>query len=175
MKKAAYVVWAWATTFAFGVLIVWLASIPNFDVTADATNEVVKVIFRMLLYSILFILFYRAIIATLKNTVSRLSAWRSKNEAIEDAEFVLIIETMAVIISILATILFAVFEEYMQGYVSGRSAEVKDVLISTMAVLLTALIVYSMPVLGELEMALKYKLDQRKVQLKTKSGKKKKN
>ena len=113
------------------------------------------------MYSILFILFYRSCIITLKTTVERLSKWRSRKEEIEDMEFVLIIETLIVIITILATILFAVFEEYTQFVTGGsRNAEVKDVLISIMAALLTAIVVYSMPVLGELEVAIKHKFER---------------
>ena len=157
LKKLAHIFWAWGTTLLFAGVIYWVATIPNFDVTTDATNEVVKVIFKMLLYALFFILFYRSIIATLKNTVQRLSGWRSKGEAVEDAEFVLIIETMTVIITILSTTLFAIFEEYSQNFVAGRHAEVKDVLVSVMAILLTALVVYTMPVIGELEVAIKHK------------------
>jgi hypothetical protein len=159
-KKLAYVLWAWGSTILFAGLIYWLATIPNFDVKSDPSGEVIKVLFRMLLYAVLFILVYRSIIATLKTTVSRLSAWRSRDEAIEDAEFVLIIETLVVIISILATILFSVFEEGIQNFVEGRHAEIKDVLVSVMAVLLTSIVVYSAPVIGELEVAIKHKLDR---------------
>ncbi len=157
LKKFGHIIYAWGTTLLFAGVIYWVATIPNFDVTTDATNEVVKVVFKMLLYALLFILFYRSIIATLKNTVKRLSGWRSKGEALEDAEFVLIIETMTVIVTILATTLFAIFEEYIQNFVPGRHPEVRDVLVSVMAILLTALVVYTMPVIGELEVAIKHK------------------
>lgn len=161
-KKLAYLIWAWGSTVLFAVLIYLIATVPYFDVTADVTNEVIKVVFRMLMYAVLFTLIFRSIIATLRTTVNRLSNWSSKREAAEDAEFVLIIETMAVVIAILAAILFAVFEENVQGYISGRNtlpgeAE-RDVLVSTMAVLLSAIVVYSMPAVGELEVTVVRKL-----------------
>lgn len=156
-KNFGYVVWAWGTTFLFAGLIYWLATVPNFDVTTDLTNEVIKVAFRMLLYAVLFILFYRSVIATLKNTVQRLAHWRSRGEQEDDAEFVLIIETLVVIVAIMSTILFAIFEENVQAYVQGRQREIKDVLVSVMSVLLTALVVYTIPVIGELEVAIKHK------------------
>jgi hypothetical protein len=161
LQKFGHIIWAWGTTILFAGVIYWIATIPNFDVTSDATNEVVKVVFKMLLYALFFVLFYRSIIATLKNTVQRLSGWRSKGEAVEDAEFVLIIETMTVITTILSTTLFAIFEEYSQNFVNGRQAEVKDVLVSIMAILLTALVVYTMPVIGELEVAIQHKFIKR--------------
>jgi hypothetical protein len=155
-SKYAYAIYSWITTFLFGGLVYWIATIPNFEATGDLTNEVVKVLFRMVLYSFLFILFYRSLIATFKAAVQRLSHWRSKGEAAEDAEFVLIIETLLVIVSILSVSMFSIFEEYIQSFVAGRFPQERDVLVSIMAVLLTALVVYSVPVIGELEMAVKH-------------------
>jgi hypothetical protein len=177
LSKYSYVIYSWFTTILFAGLIIWIASIPDFEVSNDLSNEVVKVLFRMILYSFLFILFYRSLIATFKSSVQRLAHWRSKSEAAEDAEFVLIIETLLVIISVLAVSLFSVFEQFIQLQVPGRSGIVEadlvttkladiiaimmrnvsiDVLLSVMAVLLSALVVYSIPVIGELEMAIKH-------------------
>ena len=161
MKRAAFIVYAWGSTFLFAFLIYWLATLPYLNAGDQVTDELVKVIFRMTLYAIFFILFYRSIIITLKTTVDRLSKWRSKDEEVEDAEFVLIIETLVVIVTILSTTLFSIFEEYTQA-LSGdaRNAEVKDVLVSVMAILLSAIVVYSMPVIGELEYAIKHKIQK---------------
>ncbi|MCA9379418.1 hypothetical protein KC640_03235, partial [Candidatus Dojkabacteria bacterium] len=59
-------------------------------------------------------------------------------------------------------VLISIFDEAIQTYalVEGRTGEIKDILISTIAVLLTSLIVYTMPVIGELEMALKHKFER---------------
>jgi len=155
MKRAAFLIYAWGSTFLFAFLIYWLATLPYLNAGDRVTDELVKVIFRMTLYSILFLLFYRSIIITLKSTIERLSKWRSKEEEMEDAEFVLIIETLVVVITILSTTLFSIFEEYTQALTgNGRTAEIKDVLVSIMAILLTAIVVYSMPVIGEFEFAI---------------------
>jgi len=160
MKRAAFILYAWGSTFLFAFLIYWLATLPYLNAGDKVTDELVKVIFRMVLYAILFILFYRSIIITLKSTIERLSKWRSKEEEIEDSEFVLIIETLVVIVTILSTTLFSIFEEYTQALAGdGRNAQVKDVLVSIMAILLSAIVVYSMPVIGELEFAIKHKIE----------------
>ncbi len=152
------------------------------------TDEIVKVSFRMTMYAIFFILVYRSFILTLKSTVLRLSKWRSKREQEEDKEFVFIIETLVLIATIFITICFSFFEEYSQIMIMGRnnsnpvvacsianlqtgilensscfqasslSEANKDVLVSIMSILLTAIIVYSLPIIGELEVAIKYKL-----------------
>lgn len=160
MKKIAFLIYAWGSTVLCGIFIYWLSTIEYLSAGDRVTDELVKVIFRMTLYAILFILFYRSSIITLKTTVQRLAKWRSRDEESEDAEFVLIIETLIVIVTILTTTLFSVFEEYSQNFIPGRVAEIKDVLISLMAILLTAIVVYSMPVIGELEIAIKHKVQK---------------
>lgn len=158
MKKAAFIIYAWGSTILFAALIYWLATIPYLNAGEKVVDELIKVVFRMSMYAILFILFYRSCIITLKTTVERLSKWRSRQEEIEDTEFVLIIETLVVIITILSTVLFSIFEEYTQFITGGsRNAEIKDVLVSIMASLLTAIVVYSLPVIGELEVAIHHK------------------
>jgi|GEM_PF-4969408 len=159
MKSLAFIAWSWGTTFIFAALVYWTSTLPNIT-SVSAGDEVIKAAFRMLLYSVLFLLVYRSFIATLRSTVSRLSTWRSKSEAVEDAEFTLIIETLLVITTTLLGILFAVFVEYAQQFTAGRIADVKDVLVSIMAILLTALVVYTMPAVGELEVAIAQKLKQ---------------
>ena len=182
MRKLAFLIYAWGSTVLFGLLIIWLSTIPNFQAGDLVNDEVIKVIFRMTLYAILFILIYRSIIITLKTTVERLSKWRSRKEEMEDSEFVLIIETLIVLLVIFICATFAFVEQNVQFYTEGRNRadstlisnnEVyipqsviaesnKDVLVSMMAVLLTSIVVYSIPVIGELEVAIKHKYEQEK-------------
>jgi hypothetical protein len=182
MKKVAFLIYAWGSTLLFALGIIWLSTIPNFETGPATTDEVIKVVFRMTLYSIFFILIYRSIIVTLKTTVQRLAKWRSRREEIEDSEFVLIIETLVVILVVFITTTFAFVEENIQFYTEGRnkadtvlvndniayvqqsviSESNKDILVSVMSVLLTAIVVYSIPVIGELELAIKHKFEQEK-------------
>lgn len=166
MRKLAFLIYAWGSTILMGLFIYWLATIPYLSAGDRVTDELVKIIFRMTLYSIFFILFYRSLIITLKTSVERLAKWRSKNEKMEDEEFVLIIETLSVIITILATVLFSVFEQYAQylavvnNAIANRSPELKDVLVSILSILLTSIVVYSIPAIGELEIGIKHRLEQ---------------
>ncbi|CAG1772054.1 hypothetical protein BAC3_02289 [uncultured bacterium] len=194
MRRLAFLIYAWGSTALFGVLIYWLATIPNFQAGGSMSDDLIKVIFRMVLYAILFILLYRSIIVTLKSTIERLSAFRSKGEKLDDAEFVLIIETLVVIVSMFACVLFAFFEEHIQLFTPGRNGAEsflvenngtfvksdkvspsasstyiglsainesnKDILVSVLAVLLTGMVAYSVPVIGELEIALKHRFDK---------------
>lgn len=160
MKRLYLLLYAWGSTFLLAAIIYWLATVPNLDAGNETTDQVVKVLFRMTLYAIFFIFVYRSIILTLKSTVTRLASWRSKREESEDAEFVLIIETLVVIVTVLSTTLFSAFEEYTQTFVDGREGDIKDVLVSMIAILLTAIISYSIPVVGELEMAIKHRFEE---------------
>lgn len=163
MKNLGIIIWSWGSTFAMGVLIFLLTIDPNLSFENNSAVDVlIKIVYIMVLYAILFILLYRSIIITLKNTIERLSSWRSKREKIEDEEFVLIIETMVVIITVLSTILFAVFTQYGEYLVRGKNSEpdLRDILISIISILLTAIVTYTLPVIGELEIALKNKFEE---------------
>lgn len=190
MKKFYLLAYAWSSTILFGLFIYWLSTLPNLSAGNTLTDEVIKVSFRMTLYAIFFVLIYRSFILTIKTNVARLAQWKSRREKEEDEEFVLIIETIIVIATIFICFTFAFFEEVTQLTVLGRNnADIiqdcrkldssrgirvktecieksaiveanKDVLVSLMAILLMAIIVYSIPVIGELEVALKYKFEQ---------------
>lgn len=162
-KNYSYILWCWFTTIAFVGIILATSLVSDLQ-SSTAGEEVVKVAFRMLLYSVTFILLYRSIIATLRESVSRLAKWRNRSEAAEDAEFVLIIETLVVIITIVVMTLLAVSEVFVSGFQPGRTNEVqeqmRDILVSVMSILLTALVVYTIPAIGELEFAIKRKLEK---------------
>ncbi len=194
MRRFFFLVYAWGSTALFAALIYWLATIPNLQVGNNMSDDLIKVVFRMVLYAILFILLYRSVIITLKSTVVRLANFRSRNEKVEDAEFVLVIETLVVILCMVISVLFSFFEEHTQLFTSGRNGAEsfliesngeyfksesvspltnstyitlnainesnKDILISILSVLLTGMVAYSMPVIGELELALKHKVQR---------------
>jgi len=194
MRRFIFLVYAWGSTALFSGLIYWLATIPNLQVGNNMSDDLIKVVFRMVLYAILFILLYRSTIITLKSTIVRLANFRSKNEKVEDAEFVLVIETLVVILCMVICVLFSFFEEHTQLFTSGRNGAEsfliesngeyfksesispinnatyitlnainesnKDILISILSVLLTGMVAYSMPVIGELELALKHKVQR---------------
>jgi len=162
MKRVIYVLYSWGSTILFVGLLFWLATVPNLSAGDSETTEAIKVLYRLVLYLILFLFIYRSIIATLRTTVDRLSKWRSKREEQEDAEFVLIIETMAVLLSIFIATLISFTEEILQYElnVEGRIVQYQDILVSLMAILLGAIAVYSMPMIGELEVAIKHRIDE---------------
>jgi len=164
MKNLGLIIWSWASTLAMGFLIYFLTLDNNISFnTASSVDSLLKILYVMILYSVLFILFYRAIIFTLKSTVDRLSRWRSKGEKLEDAEFVLIIETLSITVSILTTILFSVFVQCVEFLTRGPmfQPDIQDILISVISILLTSIVVYSMPIVGELEVAIKNHIDKK--------------
>lgn len=172
-KRISFIIWSWLSTALFAGFIYWISAVWSNDVFAFSqasipADEALKVVFRMVLYAILFILFYRSVIVTLRSTVKRLASWHSRREANEDAEFSLIIETLVVVVTIMFCVIFSVVEEFAQNFsVLFNQAVVpqaiylemqRDILVSTMAALLTALVVYSVPAIGELEIAIQEKL-----------------
>lgn len=163
LKTTFFYIYVWFSTVFFVVGIFWLATIPSISesISVDnTTNEVIKFLYKITLYFLLNLIIYRAFIITLKNTVSRLAFWHSKKEKAEDFEFVLIIEILLVICSSLIAIIIAFIDELIQSQVYGRFTEVKDILISVLGILISAVTVYAIPVIGELEVAIKHKLSK---------------
>lgn len=164
MKQVFFLLYAWGTTILFVGLIFWLSTIPGLhEVTDDSIDTAFKTLFKMTQYAVLFILIYRSIILTLKTTVDRLMSWRSKEEHIEDLEFMLIIESLVTLVTALLAIIVAIVDEYIQAteLVEDTRAEgFRGVLVSSMAIFLTSVVVYSLPVLGELEIAIKHKIEE---------------
>lgn len=162
MKIAAVLIYAWSTTIGYIVLLFWLSSIPNLEINNSPELDIAfKILYRMTMYSILYLLVYRSLLLTLKSTVDRLSKWRSKREKQEDTEFVLIIEALISFVSVLGSVLIATTEEFAQAVLldGSRNAEFVDILVSSLSVLLTAIVVYTLPVLGELELGIKHRID----------------
>lgn len=155
--------YVWFSTVIFIAGIFWLATIPSISesISTDSTiSEVVKILYKLTIYFLLNLIIYRAFIITLKNTVSRLSFWHSKKEKAEDFEFVLIIEILLVICSSLIAVIVAFIDELIQSQIYGRFTEVKDILIGVLGILISAVTVYTIPVIGELEVAIKHKLSR---------------
>ncbi|GAB4284828.1 MAG: hypothetical protein Kow0081_2210 [Candidatus Dojkabacteria bacterium] len=162
MRKLSFFIYAWSTTFVFTAFLLWLGTIPNI-ISESSDAELIKIIYRLTLYGLLFLLIYRSFITTLRFTIERLAEWRSKREKQEDQEFVLIVETLVTLLSITCAIIIAFIDEMLQSpyglNIEGREFQVQDILVSTMGILLASMIVYSVPVIGELEITLKNKFE----------------
>lgn len=161
MKDFLLILYGWVTTILYIGLILWLASIPYLVGTGEGT-ESTKILFRILVYAGLFVLIYRSLIFTLKNTVDRLSKWKSKREKEEDQEFSLIVETLIVLLAGVSSFNIALLDEFLQIGVAGREASLVDILVSLMSIVTTSIVIYSYPVIGELEVYLHNRLKSKK-------------
>lgn len=154
-NKILFVLYAWGSTALYVFGMFWLSSIPFLTDNSSSFEVAVKLLFKMTLYGILFLLIFRSFLATFRVTVARLSKWHSEREAHEDMVFVFIIETLLVIISVLLSLIVAIADEFFQLVTVGRQAEFTDVLVSLLGILLAAILVIAKPTAGELEIAIK--------------------
>lgn len=164
MRKLSFIIYAWGSVILYSLLVLWLATVTDFQINQESSTDfTIKILYKFFMYMIFVVLLFRAIIITLKNTVDRLAKWRSKSEKFEDYEFVLIIETLIVIIVSLVLTLFAIIEEWVQSiYLIEETYQVEDVLVSILSILLTTILVYALPVIGELEYAIKHRIQDHK-------------
>jgi hypothetical protein len=162
MKKLAFFIYSWGSSILFISLTLWLASIPDFKIYYGDIDFVFKVGFRITLYMLLFVLIYRSFITTLKNAIKRLSKWRSKREQHEDAEFVIIIETMVVIATLFMCTTVALIDQWIQSRAIFFKGDqyITDLFVSVFGIITAAIIVYILPSLGELEYAVKHRFEE---------------
>ncbi|HEC64275.1 MAG TPA: hypothetical protein ENI23_03175 [bacterium] len=167
-NQSIYILYNWVTVILWAGFIWWMSSIPKIILVESDSEVIIKTVGHMLSFGFLFLLIYRTLLTTFKFKVERLAFWRTRQERTEDAQFVFIVETLLLAISILLSVLYAIGDEYHQIFVDGKSADIKDVLVNSIGILVVALITYSVPVITEAEVMIVRKL-------KSKRSKKKKN
>ncbi len=146
MNAAKYlVIYYWLSALVLYVFIWTLSSQDNGDISLDIYITSANLVGYALLYSILTILIFRAVIATLEAKVSRLAVSESRREKAEDSEFSKIIKYLVLTIAILATILLAVSDEFHQSQVIGRVVSVYDVYVNSLGITFGALVVLVAP------------------------------
>ncbi len=151
LNRTIYLFYLWGSAILWMGFIWWLSSIPRLSLAGNETEPLLRAGGQLLAFGFLFLLIYRALLTTFKFKVERLAFWRSKKEQSEDTEFVFIVETLLLFISVLLSILYAMVDEYHQSLVEHTLASARDVLLDTIGILLIALITYSLPVIVETE------------------------
>jgi glycopeptide antibiotics resistance protein len=146
MNSSEYLVsYYWLSALVFYIFIWILSSVGNIDVSLDIYVASANLVGYALLYSVLTILIFRAVIATLEAKVSRLAVSESKREEQEDLEFSKTIKYLVLVIAILATTILAVADEFHQSYVLGRVASVYDIYVNSLGITLGALVALIAP------------------------------
>ena len=148
MKQLYLTIYVWISTIFYIATLFWLSTIPYLF---GENEETTKILLRIAVHSTLYLLIFRTFIITFKNTVDRLSKWKSKREKHEDEEFALIVETLIVLLSISISVIIIVIDEIIQNWTAGRVFSLIDILISTMSIVFMGIVTYSYPILGEFE------------------------
>jgi len=99
----------------------------------------------------LFLLIFRALLATTRSQVDRLMYYKSKREQAEDREFAYMTEFLLFLIALLLTLVAGILDEYIQSGVPGRIGAVVDVLVNMLGVAAATVLVFKLPVVTELE------------------------
>lgn len=150
-KKALFILYNWFTTLIWIVVLFWFSSQEDLQIGSDEDSLFVERITYFLGFSFLFLLIYRSLINTFRLTVEKLAFTRSKEEAKEDREFVLIVETLLLSNAILLSVFIAVANNLYLETISGREVDIYLFLINSLGILVFALITYSWPVLSIIE------------------------
>lgn len=141
----------WATVMVWLGLILFISSITDLDTTGGVSDWVIRSLGYAILYGGLFLLVLRASLSTIRMKVTRLMYWKSKQEHAEDIEFARLVEFLIFFVSILVCLLIAASDEYYQSFVTGRVADITDVLVNLLGMAFASIAVYKFPILTEAE------------------------
>lgn len=151
MSQRVFVIYAWGSVALWFFLILILGLVPNLDVTGNQIDWLARSLGYSLLYGIMFLLLFRAMLATTRAKVSRLMYYKSKREKIEDSEFAYLTEFLLFLVAVLVTLLLSILDEYIQSGVEGRIGAVVDVLVNILGVAFTTALIFKVPLITELE------------------------
>lgn len=150
-KNNWFIAYSWFTVVAWYAVIWLLSSVQDIDVDGNYVHWFLSSIGYELAFGLQFILIFRAIIVTLKLKVEKLMYWKTKREKEEDQEFVKVIETLILFLSISITLILAISDEYHQTFVSGRISNMEDILVNLMGIIIAAIFVFVVPIIAEIE------------------------
>lgn len=150
-KKISFFIYLYSTIVAWIAVIFWFSSLENLQYNYTEYSLSLERATYFFAFIILNILIFRTLIATFRSIIDKLSFARSKRERKEDKEFTVITETLLLLISILASIIIVLINQYILIEIQGREGDIPLLIINLSAVLLGALITYNWPILKELE------------------------
>ncbi|MEI7578771.1 MAG: hypothetical protein WCJ58_01880 [bacterium] len=168
MKKSAFIVYAWLSAVIWYLFIFWLNSVDLTDINSSTFNIFINIISYQIAYGILFLLIYKAILSTLKLTVTRLMYFKSQREHSEDQEFASIIELLVLITAVLLTVILAIIDEAHQIDIINKIASINDVLANLAGILIFAALIFLAPIVHEADLIFGKSIARK---LKTKSHK----
>jgi len=143
-KRTIILAYYWISTIAWAGLIYFLSEQPNLQVTSTDWDELLRKIAHMFFFAVQTILIYRALLWTVRTKIREF-------ELRKDFDASILIEWLLLVIAILATILYAAFDEYHQTWVPTRSGNITDVLIDSVGILLAAFALFKAGILTEVE------------------------
>ncbi|KXK26592.1 MAG: hypothetical protein TR69_WS6001000598 [candidate division WS6 bacterium OLB20] len=151
MSQRVFILYTWLTAAAWYGFILLLSMVPDLDVTGTQTDWLVRSLGYALMYGLLFLLLFRALLGTVRMRIERLRYYKSRRERAEDNEFAYLTEFLLFIIAVLFTLLLSGLDEYLQTGVRGRVGAVIDVIVNLLGIIVTAVIAFKVPVVTELE------------------------
>lgn len=151
MKISIAVLYYWITAILWYGLILFISSLPNLDKAATSSDALFQAFTYGLMYSMLFLLTFRALLGTVRAKVERLRYWKSRREEAEDTEFAFLVEALLFLVAFMLVIIMAIADEYLQSQVIGRNGTAVEVVINAIFAGITGFAILKFPILAEIE------------------------
>jgi len=143
-KRTISLVYYWITTIGWAMIIFYLSSQPDLHIVENQWDLILRKAAHVFFFAILTILTYRSLLWTVRTKVKQFDLRK-------DYDATIIIKTLLLIITVLAVLLYAAFDEYHQSLVPTRVGSINDVLIDGFGILITAGLLFNVGVLAEVE------------------------
>ncbi len=143
-KRSISLVYYWASTIAWAAIIFYLSEQPDLHIVENQWDMILRKAAHVFFFAIQTILTYRSLLWTVRTKVRQF-------ELRKDFDASIMIEGLLLTIAVLATILYAAFDEYHQSLVPTRVGSLVDVLIDSIGILFSAGILFKSGVIAEIE------------------------
>ncbi|MBN1331608.1 hypothetical protein JW978_01845 [Candidatus Dojkabacteria bacterium] len=150
MRKLLFTAYIWLSYLAFGIFIIYFSRIPDLA-TKHNYSAALESVTYFFAFGFSSLLFFRAVVYTLKFSVDRLSKARNQKERAEDAEFRLIVETLLVFLTITTSTSLVLVNHIILRETAGRESDIYAILINILGVSIFSLVCYVWPMIGRAE------------------------
>lgn len=143
-KRTLSLIYYWSSTIVWAGIIFYLSEQPDLHIVENQWDMILRKGAHVFFFAIQMILTYRALLWTVRTKLRQF-------ELRKDYDASIMINSLLLVIAVLATILYAAFDEYHQSLVPTRVGSFTDVLIDTVGIIISAAVLFKSGVIAELE------------------------
>ena len=149
-RKAIFTLYVWTSFFVLSIFILSFSAIANLS-NEHNFSDILEYLTYFFAFGFSSILFFRALVYSLRFSVDRLSMASSAKERIEDAEFRLVVEILLIFLTISINVIFILLNHLVLIGTAGRNSDVYSILVNILGVSIFSFVCFMWPTIGRIE------------------------